>query len=160
MIVVSDTSPISNLIQLQQASLLVELFGRVIIPPAVARELQAEHQSLPTFLQVVEAADVAAVQRLTGVLDAGEAEAIVLAHQLHADRLLIDEKAGRRIAQEFGLSIIGLVGVLLLAKHRQLIPNVREPLRQLVARGFYLDELIQREILHAAGEDQQQSGSQ
>jgi predicted nucleic acid-binding protein len=45
MIVVSDTSPISNLMQIGRTELLVDLFGRVIIPPTVARELHAEHNA-------------------------------------------------------------------------------------------------------------------
>jgi predicted nucleic acid-binding protein len=76
-----------------------------------------------------------------------------VAGELHADRLLIDEKAGRQVAQEPGLRIIGLAGILLLAKQRDLITPVREPLRQLVAGGFYLDESIQHDVLEAAGEE-------
>lgn len=152
MIVVSDTSPVSNLIQIGLARLLADLFGRVIIPPVVAGELRAEHDSLPAFLEVVEPANAGAVVRLSGLLDAGEAEAIIVAQELHADRLLIGEKAGRQVAQGAGLSIIGLAGILLLAKRRGLLPRVSEPLRQLVAAEFYLDESIQREILHLAGE--------
>ena len=87
MIVVSDTSPISNLIHIQCEQLLVELFGQVIVPPAVAHELQVEHYPLPAFVQIQQPTDTGAVRRLTVLLDAGEAEAIVLARQLHADRL-------------------------------------------------------------------------
>ena len=62
------------------------------------------------------------------------------------------------IAQEAGLPIIGLVGVLLLAKQRRLIPNVRKPLRQLTESGFFLDDAVQREILErvskAVGRDE------
>lgn len=152
MIVVSDTSPISNLMQIGRVELLVNLFGQVIIPPAVARELQVEHGSLPASLQVIAPTNGREVRQLTSLLDSGEAEAIVVATELHADRLLIDEKAGRRVAQEAGLRIIGLAGILLLAKQRGLIPQVQEPLRQLVVNGFYLDEAIQQEILRAAGE--------
>jgi predicted nucleic acid-binding protein len=153
MIVVSDTSPISNLLQIGRIELLLDLFGRVIIPPPVAHELQVEHGSLPTFLQVIRPTNAREVRRLTGLLDSGEAEAIVVAGELHADRLLIDEKAGRRVAQESGLRIIGLAGILLLAKQRGLIAQVREPLRQLVVSGFYLDEEIQHQVLQAAGEE-------
>jgi predicted nucleic acid-binding protein len=153
MIVVSDTSPISNLMQIGQVELLVKLFGQVIIPPSVARELAVEHGCLPAFLQVRGPDNLREVRRLAALLDDGEAEAIVVAQELHADRLLIDERAGRRVAQAVGLHIIGLAGLLLLAKQRGLIRNVCEPLRQLVASGFYLDESIQREILAAAGEE-------
>jgi predicted nucleic acid-binding protein len=101
---------------------------------------------------VVQPTDADAVRRLTQLLDSEEAEAIIVAQELQADRLLMDEKAGRQVAQNKGLPIIGLAGVLLLAKRRNLIPRVSEPLRELVEAGFYLDESIQREIRQLAGE--------
>lgn len=153
MIVVSDTSPVSALIQIGEAHLLQALFAEVVLPPKVERELRTSHPSLPAFLQVRSVSNQQRVQELTDRLDAGEAEAIVLAKELHADRLLIDEKAGRQIAQQEGLAIIGVLGVLLLARKRNLIPRVRDRLERLDAAGFYLDAAVKSAALQAAGEE-------
>ena len=109
MIVVSDTSCISNLLTVGHAELLTRLFGEVIIPPAVERELRRFHTKLPRFLKLTTPHDAERLSRLAGEVDAGEAEAICLACELKADRLLIDEKRGRDIALREGLAIVGVV---------------------------------------------------
>ena len=53
MIVVSDTSPLTSLLQIRKEGLLFELYGTVIIPGAVERELRRAHAELPMFLKVV-----------------------------------------------------------------------------------------------------------
>src|SRR6266705_1562947 len=116
MIVVSDTSCITNLITIGAVDLLSSLFGEVIIPPAVERELRRTHPAMPGFIQVRVPADRAFIENLWRQLDQGEAEAIALAKELRADRLLIDEKDGRSIARREGLAIIGVLGILLLAR--------------------------------------------
>jgi hypothetical protein len=86
-------------------------------------------------------------------LDLGEAEAIILADNLHADWLLIDEALGRNIAKLHGLHIVGLLGVLLLAKQKGFITEVKPLPDDLInkARFRVSDELYQK-ILHSAGE--------
>src|ERR1041385_3783110 len=98
MIVVSDTSCISNLVTVEHAHLLAQLFGEAIVPPAVETELRRFNPFLPDFLHLVSPANTILLSRLTQELDAGEAEAICLASELKADRLLIDEKHGREVA--------------------------------------------------------------
>jgi uncharacterized protein len=82
MIVVSDTSCISNLLTIGKADLLEKLFGEVIIPPAVEKELRRYHSAIPVFLKVVAPARIDLVARLSRELDSGEAEAISLACEL------------------------------------------------------------------------------
>jgi hypothetical protein len=81
MIVVSDTSPLTTLKQIGRVELLRELYGEVLIPEAVRDELSAAHESLPGFVECVPVADRRAVNSLLEKLDAGEAEAIVLAKE-------------------------------------------------------------------------------
>lgn len=91
--------------------------------------------------------------RLAAVVDSGEAEAIQLARELHADWLLIDERKGRRLATQEGVPVIGLLGVLLLAKRQQIIPSARELLRRLEREaGLYLSEDIRNEALKSVNE--------
>lgn len=95
MIVVSDTSPLTALLTVGHAELLPKLFGAVVIPPAVAAELRRSHAQLPDWLEVraLSASNQAAIYARS--VDRGEAEAIALAQELQADRLLIDERKGR-----------------------------------------------------------------
>ena len=86
-------------------------------------------------------------------VDAGEAEAIELAKELHADRLLIDERKGRKLAVREGIPVIGLLGIVLLAKRRQLLPSARALLQRLeLEAGMYLAEDLREAALKAVGE--------
>src|SRR5437899_556948 len=126
MIVVSDTTAITSLLQVGQCELLANLYRDVLIPQAVRDELLLAHPVLPGFLHVESARSRTEVQRLQAELDLGEAEAIVLAKEKAADVLLIDETEGRRVALREGVSIIGLLGVLVQAKRMGFISSVRE----------------------------------
>lgn len=80
-------------------------------------------------------------------------KAIALAIELKADRLLIDERKGRRLAQSEGVPVIGLLGLILLAKRKGLITNARELIEKLVAEaGVYLDPDLVTRALQAVGE--------
>lgn len=154
MIVVSDTSCVTNLLAIGRASLLRELFGEVIIPSAVARDLRAAHTALPDFIREQSAKNASRAQALAdNPLDEGEAEAIVLAEELHADYLLMDEAAGRAMAIRCGLRVIGLLGLLLRAKDRGMIPAVAPLLNTLErAAGFWMTADLKRRVLDQAGE--------
>ncbi len=78
MIVVSEPSCISNLLSVAHGTLLLRLFGEVLIPPAVERELLRFHAGLPEFLKRVAPTDQARLSRLRQELDPGEAETTCL----------------------------------------------------------------------------------
>ena len=163
MIVVSDTSPLSNLIELDQLYLLPALFDEVVIPSHVATELLTHPD--PDFILAFRKAREEAwltekttsnrqfVSRLQIDLDQGEAEAIALTLELNADALLIDERAGYRIAQKHQILAIGVLGVLVRAKSQNLIPEVKPLLDQLRDEiGFYLSNSVYQQVLSLAGE--------
>ena len=153
MIVVSDTSVVTSLIQIERVALLRELHQRVLIPRAVHQELLRAHQVLPPFLEVGEVFDREMVARLEAELDLGEAEAIVLAKETGADLLLIDEKLGRRVALREGVRISGLLALLVDAKQRGLIGSVREIVGQLENKaGFRVSDAVKLESFRAANE--------
>lgn len=161
MIVVSDASPLANLAVVGKLDLLPALYTQVLIPEAVAAELRAgeEQKSFPPFLasshwlEVRAVADRAAVDQLLLQLDLGEAESIVLAVESRAGLLLIDEKAGRSIACRRGLRTVGLLGSLILARHREQIPAVKPILDRLIRdAGFWVRPDLYDRVLREAGE--------
>ena len=87
------------------------------------------------------------------IVDMGEAEAIELALELDADRLLIDERKGRRLASKEGIPVIGLLGVVLLSRRRNFIPSARILLDQIEREaGMYLDRSLKESALKAVDE--------
>lgn len=158
MIVISDTSVITNLIQLDQLILLRKLFGDIVLPQKVFDELsrlpkQAIILRRLKWVEVKSASNTKYFEKLCKILDAGEAEAIALAIELKADVLLIDERKGRRIAQENGILITGLLGVLLEAKTQNLLPQIKPILDKLVFEiGFRISTELYREILKKVNE--------
>ncbi|MBW3622519.1 MAG: DUF3368 domain-containing protein [Armatimonadetes bacterium] len=126
MIVVSDTGPLNYLILIDAIDLLPQLYGRVLLPPAVRHELShprapepvrrwIEHP--PKWVEVRSAEETGfGTSRIIGELDPGEEEALQLALSLRADLLLIDDSEGRRVAREHGLTVRGTLGVLEAAR--------------------------------------------
>jgi predicted nucleic acid-binding protein len=100
-------------------------------------------------------ADQTLVHSLCVELDRGEAEAIACASELNAELLLlVDEERGRAIVQRLDLRVIGLLGVLIEAKHRGLIDAVNSILDALVNRaGFWVTRDLYVRVLQAAGKN-------
>lgn len=116
MIVVSDTSPLTALLTVGEENFLPRPFDEVVTPEAVRNELLRNHARLPDWLRVASVRDLAQTGKYSQLVDAGEAEAIELALELHADRLLIDERRGRKLALQEGVAVIGLLGVVLFPR--------------------------------------------
>ena len=153
MLVVSDTSTLTALLQIGKDGLLAVLFGRVFIPPGVRDELLRFHSTLPGYLETRGILGQETVDALARELDRGEAEAIVLAEEAGAEYLLMDEKRGRSAAEARGLTVIGLPGVLLMAKRAGHIHAVRPLIGELESRaGFFVSEMVKQIILAAADE--------
>ena len=153
MIVVSDTSPVTALLTVGQAEILPRLFGEVVIPKAVETELLRSHPMLPDWLRVRLLSDGAKAGLYAQSVDRGEAEAIALAEELHADHLLIDERKGRRLAQQQGVPVVGLLGVVLMAKRAGFIPSARILLNRLDQEaGVYWTDALKDTALKTVGE--------
>jgi predicted nucleic acid-binding protein len=153
MIVVSDTSSVSALLRIGQGNLLQLLYGEVLIPEAVRAELLAFFPDLPEFLHCRQIVNTGEVDRLCEELDLGEAEAIVLARESHADILLMDELNGRRVAMREGVPIIGLMGVLIKAKNEGLVVSIRPLIEKLETEAdFRLSAEFKQSTLRRAHE--------
>ena len=145
MTIVSNTSPITNLATVGQLNLLQHLYSEIIIPQAVYIELTGLDYQVPgtrevqtfSWIQTQQVRDVDRVEDLCAELDPGEAEAIVLAIELNAERLLIDDQQGRNAATRLGLEITGILGILLIAKRRHLISTVKPTLDALIEQANF-----------------------
>ena len=160
MIVVANAGPLIALAQIGQLHILPALYGEIHIPPAVRREVLAYGRERPGAAEIGAASwirtdhvrDRTAIQLLLERLDAGESAAIVLALELEADLLLIDEARGRRVAEARGLSKTGTVGTLIAAKQHGLLPAVTPLLDSLLASGFRLSDELYRQARQLAAE--------
>lgn len=156
--VVSNTTPLISLLKLARLDILRELYSEVHIPRAVFQEIEAGrkkkyYQDLTknNWIRVVEIQDRQAVKYFLD-LDAGEAEAIVLATEINADLILLDEKLGRFHAKHADLRVTGTIGVLIKAKKQGLIKELRPLLYELTTKDVWINEKLIREILKQVGE--------
>jgi predicted nucleic acid-binding protein len=147
MLVVSDSSPLIGLCRVGLLSVLKETFGQVVVPEAVWREITSDDTSKAGVQELLDASwlecrvvtDIQLVHLLRKDLGAGESEAIVLAREIAADFVLMDERLGRSTAQRLGLRCVGLIGLLIEAKRRGFISDavaVAEQLRE--KAGFWV----------------------
>lgn len=116
MLVVSDTTALTTLMKAGMESVLEQLFGQIVIPEMVFKELRCFHSSIPSWCEVQAVRNTALLPVISLTIDAGEAEAICLALELQADAILLDDRKGRREAESRGLSCLALPAILLEAK--------------------------------------------
>jgi uncharacterized protein len=161
-IIVSDTSPINNLAAINQLQLLQQLYGTILIPEAVYRELTdpsffvAGAAEVRTFdwIQPRSVTDHKVVEALGNELDVGEAEAIALALETEAELVLIDERRGRLVAGRLNLRYTGILGILVEAKSRGLIVEVKPLLNALIHQaGFWVAAPLYNSVLRFVNED-------
>ena len=146
MIVIADTSPINYLILIGEIEVLPALFHRVLVPPSVSEELRR-----PRAPDVVRAwiaqPPVWLETRAPGSspgpdlarLDAGERDAILLAEELGAEQIIIDEIRGRREAKRKQLAYIGTLGVLAAGADRELL-DLRSAVDRLRQTSFHISQ--------------------
>ncbi len=158
--VIADATPLIYLAAIGKFDLLGVLYGRIVIPYAVYDEVVTQGVGRPGAAETAGAAwvdrqavsDPAKVTSLQTHLDRGESEAIVLAEKLHADLVVMDESAGRRVLAGRGIAFIGTVGVLMQAKQQGLIAALKPELDQLRACGFHLTDRVYLACLAVSGE--------
>jgi len=151
--VVADASPLIALAQVGHLPLLERLFGEIVAPPAVVREVGLP---LPGFISERKLSQPIPAAVLRASLGPGESEAISLALELGADRVILDERAARRLAISLGLAIIGVLGILLVAKQKGLIPAVRPTLDALVTNRFRITPDLHQWLLTETEEAEHQ----
>ncbi len=129
-IVVSDSTTLISLINIERFELLFKFSDSIIITPAVYSEVSVQKASKRILdeyitlsrITVSKVDDFKKVKELLIRLDLGESESIVLAKEQNLP-LIIDEKKGKKIALSFGIDTIGLIGILLVYKKKKYLSN-------------------------------------
>ncbi|TGE39568.1 DUF3368 domain-containing protein [Desulfosporosinus fructosivorans] len=152
--IVSNSTPLIALSRINELDLLHIIFSRIIVPSAVYNEVVLDGAGRPGVKEVsnaswiikMEVQNNLAVSMLQIDLDRGEAEAIVLAKEIGADYLLLDEKKAWRVARNSEIKHMGTVGILGLAAKKGLIANLDDTFEKLEKNGFRFTEEVRKKV--------------
>ncbi len=157
MIVVSNTTPIISLASINRLDLLEKMFGKIVISEAVYNEIKAkQHYGYSeidnTFIEVQKITGYLYKDFLLKELDTGEAETIILAKEINADFAIIDESLGYKIAKNSGLTVIRTLSILLKAKEKGYISQLKPLLDQMIENGRWYSDNVYQAVLKQANE--------
>ncbi len=159
--VIVNSTPLILLASIDMLDLLARLYGKVTIPQAVFNEVTAKAGSAsrallsrPDWLMIERAPEMPVDYRrlISAKLHIGELEVMALALATGADSLVLDDNAARRTAKYFGLPVTGTLGLLLRAKERGIVPEVKPLVNALLANGFRVDDRVVGAVLELAHE--------
>ncbi len=155
--VISNASPLIALSNISQLELLEKLFQKIIIPKAVYQEVVEEgkgrigakevKKAIDKWIEVKEVKNSNEVKTLRAILDYGEAEVIVLAQEIEADLLILDNREPRLFAKHLGFKLIGTIGILISAYEKGYLENPIEKIFELKEKGFYISDRLLTEII-------------
>lgn len=157
MLIVADSSALVALSTCDALEVLSRLYDDVRVPQAVYDEVviadKPQSESLKTYLAGrITAVDLSQWVLAAGGLGQGELEAMALYKQLSADALLIDDRRARAVAENNQINCIGSLGLLLLAKHRGVIPQISAFVKKLQTSSIYYDDELLAKVLSLAKE--------
>lgn len=157
MIVVSNTTPIISLASINQIKILKILFGEIFIPQAVYDEIKAKegygYKDIDLdFIHIKKIKDTVCKDLLLNQLDLGEVETILLAKEINADYVIIDESLAYKIAQNAGLEVIRTLSILIKAKHMGIIDSIKPLLDEMISKGRWYSPKVYNSFLKRIGE--------
>ncbi|MBU4220069.1 MAG: DUF3368 domain-containing protein [Euryarchaeota archaeon] len=162
---ISDSSTLIHLAGIGRLEILKEFYHKILIPPAVFKEVVEEGLSRPGDAEVKEAINAGwikvisptndtVVRLLERELHRGEAETIALAIEKHANVVFLDEFEARRVANIYGLRKTGIIGILIRAKLEDKIASLRDELDKLRdTAGFWIGDDIYQRALQTVAEE-------
>ena len=157
MIVFSNTTPFIALSSIDQLDLLPKIFGTVHVATAVIDECaEGGRIMVPSLTQiswVIPVADEASTHlTLLFELDRGEKQTILLAQKNKAEKVIIDERMGRSIAEYLELNVVGTLGVLAKGKQLGLIKSFRDAALDMQSQGIYYNASLINRMAQQLGE--------
>ena len=156
--VVSNTTPLISLLKLNRIEILKDLYSEIIIPTAVCMEVEnGKNKKYYQDLTKIEWIKIEEIQNKLSTkyfldLDEGDAEAIILATEIDADLVLLDEKLGRFHANHAGLKVTGTIGILLKAKNTGIIRVIKPLLIELTEKEVWISSRLINEICKLSNE--------
>lgn len=158
--IISNTTPIIALLGVGKLSILKDLYGQILVPDTVVDEIERGNNKFfyedirqIYWIKIKTISRLEIYNSLLDNLDKGEAAVITLAQEYNADLLLIDEKIARHKASQLGFTCVGTLGLLLKAKEKGLIPNLKPLIAQMRSNGIWLADSLIQQILHQANEN-------
>ena len=160
MIIVSDSTALIGLAKIGKIDLLRGIFSRVHIPEEVFKEVTEAGKNRPgsdairraEWVETKTVQDRTQVNLLMASLDKGEAEVLALSKELRADLILLDEEKARKSAVIAGFEVMGLLGVLVIARNLGLIEAIKPLIEELKNKRFRISDRVIAEALMKAGE--------
>jgi len=158
-ITIVNTSPLFYLHRLGLLELLKKLYGHIIVPEAVKKELkegQAQGEDVPqlenyTWVEI-RRVSMPMYLKLIADLGPGESEVLALATNHPSALVILDDKLARRIAEMQGFRLTGTAGVLLRAKQKGFVPALKPVIERLLDLDFRLKPDLVKVTLELAGE--------
>jgi len=158
--IVVNSTPLIILGNIDGLKILKELYGEIIIPRAVFEEVtsKADNAKLNlsqnlSWIKVLEVQDKSNRKMYQAKLHDGEVEVMMLANEVSADLLIIDDNAAKRTAKFLGFTVTGTLGVILKAKSEGIIPQVKPIVDEMLRQGFYISPKIIETVLKTANEN-------
>ncbi|MBI2760250.1 MAG: DUF3368 domain-containing protein [Chloroflexi bacterium] len=157
---VADSSPLIVLARGGMLDPLRVVGPRVIVPSAVAAEVRQHGGSDPAaraldtlgWLQIRDVGGVDSRVRAHG-LGPGESEALTWALRHAGAAVIVDDRAARRAAEDLGIAVRGILGIVLAAKHQGVIPAARPVVDHLLhTTDWYLSASERDRALRRVGE--------
>jgi len=158
--VIVNSTPIISLSIVDKLDLLSKLYEQVCIPKAVYDEVCKEGESQvgakalrnADFIKVVSIKNVEAREFFSTRLHKGEIEVMILAKELRADLIIIDDYQARKHAKYLDLNITGTLGVLLKSKKNNHVESIKPLMDKLIKNDIYIGDNLYKKILNIAGE--------
>lgn len=159
--VVVNTTPLIALSHVGRLDILKKLYGEVTIPEAVYNELSVKAESVCKkavdssldWIRVDKIKNQMAKTMYKTQLHDGEVEVMILAKEVAADVVIIDDANAKKHAKYLGLSVTGTLGVLIKAKQKGYINELRPILQRMVESGIYLSQSLIELCLKQVGEE-------
>lgn len=158
--VIVNSTPLIVLCNIGQLRILRDVYGEIIIPEAVYREITEKEDSAciqimsaKEWIHVAKIEDSSEKKMYKAKLHDGEVEVMILAQEKGRDSLvIIDDNAAKKTAKYLGLTVTGTMGVLLKAKRLGIIKEVKPILQEMKKSGFYISDSLIKLVLKQAGE--------
>ncbi|MCC8050659.1 MAG: DUF3368 domain-containing protein [Clostridiales bacterium] len=157
--VIVNSTPLIVLCGIGQLKLLRELYGEIYIPKAVYQEVTVKTDSAclqlkneESWIHVAEIKDTGEKKMYKAKLHDGEVEVMILAQEMKADLVILDDNAAKKTAKYLGLTVTGTLGVLIKAKQEGYVRQIYPLLTVMKRKGFYVSETVERMVLEKSNE--------